>query len=185
MTKIRFSLLEKKSVFALLAFFLVQIVIIFAFFVVAKVEVIDIENTKKIDVVVEDIYTGSTRRNAQFVVVADSENYYFGTHSTKEEYSVNELCRAISVGDSLLLTYYESDSLLFGSRNIVVDARNETEVYRSFEAYNLGRGVVSIPAVLLFALVELLFAAIVFLHSWLNYTTIKKTIKTIKGRFCD
>ena len=175
MKKSKLSLVETKSIRVMLLLVIIQflIAILFVLFVRGSRQ-INMNDTKQIDITVDDIYIIRVAREDQLVVVADSTEYLFEGRSTFEDHSVHELYDSISKGDNLSLIYYESDRILFKNANVVVDARTETEIYRDFEEYNRGRQGVPIFVVILFSIIELFFIGIVFVYVWLHYKTIKK-----------
>lgn len=184
MKKIKLSLTEKKLLRTLLAFVLVQILIVIAFVrLFGGSQPVALHDTKQIDIIVEDIFAANVLREDRLVISADSEKYVLSNHSRREKYSVNELYKSISEGDSLTLTCYE-DYNIFGRVNIVVGARNETEIYRSIEEYNRSKEGVPAFVAVMFSVIELIFIGIVIVCVWLNRNIIKslcrKTKKLIK-----
>lgn len=191
MKKIKLSLTEKKLLRTLLAFVLVQILIVIAFVrLFGGSQPVALHDTKQIDIIVEDIFAANVlKKNVLkkdlLVISADSEKYVLSNHSRREKYSVNELYKNISEGDSLTLICYE-DYNIFGRVNIVVGARNETEIYRSIEEYNRSKEGVPAFVAVMFFVIELIFIGIVIVCVWLNQNTIKslcrKTKKLIKNK---
>ena len=141
---------------------------------------ISVNDTIQIDIAVDDTYYFRVPREDWLFVVSDSTRYLFKGRSTPEEYSVDELYESIVKGSKLSLMYYETHTVL-GNVNLVVDAQNETETYRSLEEFN--RGKQGIPAFLtiMFSIIELIFAGIVLVYVRLNYTTIKGVFKKSKN----
>ena len=152
---------------------LIQIVIIFTFVhMLIGSQQTNVSYTKQIDIIVDDIYYFRVPRENWLFVVSDSTRYLFMSRSTFEEYSVNELYESISKGNKLSLKYYEIYNIL-GKVNLVVDARSETETYRSIEEYNHGKQGLPVFVTIVFSIIELIFVIIVFIYVWLNYNTIK------------
>ena len=145
---------------------------------------IDVKDTKQIDITVEDTYCvrsyGRHSRESWFVVVADSEKYWFEYHGSFDKYSVDQLYKSISKGDGLRLTYYETSYIVYGKVNVVVDARAEAEIYRSFESYNRARQGIPTLGVIIFSIIELVFVGIVFVNIWLNKSIFKEISRKIK-----
>lgn len=186
MKKNKFSLVEIKLLRTVIIFFLMQLLLIFAFtHVLAGSKQININDTKQISITVDDIYCFRVPRENWLFVVSDSTKYLFMGRSTFDEYSVNELYNSISKGDHLSLICYESDSIVLGKVNIIVDARTETEIYRAFEEYNRGKQGVPAFVVSVFSIIELVFVGIIFIYVWLNHNIIRGVYrkKTIRGRF--
>ncbi len=174
MKRCKLSLTEKDLLKELLVFVLVQITIAFVFAVfLNNSHQIDINDTKQIDITVDDLYSTKVMREEWLYVVADSTEYLFTARPTLEEYSVSELHNTISRGDRLSLTYCETDHLVYGKLKIVVDARDDAEIYRTFDAYREGQQGVSVFAVILFSTIELIFIGVVLVYAWLNQNIIK------------
>lgn len=170
MKKSKISLVETKSIRVMLLFVIIQFLIVILFVLLVRgSRQIDMNDTKQIDITVDDIYIIRVAGEDQLVVVADSTEYLFEGRATFEDHSVHALYNSISKGDSLSLIYYESDRILFKNANVVVDARTETEIYRDFEEYNRGMQGVPIFVVILFSIIELFFIGIVFVYVWFNY----------------
>lgn len=179
--KIKFSIVEKKAIRTMLLLTLIQFLIIFYFVVfIMGSQPIDINNTKKIDITVDDMYITREFKGYVLYVIADSKYYLFPSRATFEDYSVHELYNSISKGDRLSLICYESSDMILGEINIVVDARTESVTYRSFDEYT--RSVRGVPAltIILFIAIEIVFVGIIFVYVWLNYNTIKGVYRKTK-----
>ena len=135
--KHKLSVVEKHLVRRMIRLFIIQVLIILVF--VQSFDwfrSVDIRETKQADITVEEILPISLRRGRRgVVIVADSTEYFFSRTNTSSEYSNRELLETLSVGDHLSLHYREG-YVLFGTGNLIVDARGETEIYRSLEEYN-------------------------------------------------
>lgn len=181
MKKVKFSIVEKRKIRSILILGLVQILIIFAFIRMFNIgQPISTRDTKQIDIIVEDVYPISTRREQWLVIIADSEKYLFESHSTFDTYSLEELNKSISKGDKLSLRYYE-EYLVFRKTNLVVDARTETETYRTLEEYNSGKQGVPVFVIVVFSIIEIIFVGIIFVYVWLNYSIFKGVYRKIKN----
>lgn len=186
MKKRKLSLVEKKGVKAFLLLFLIQFVIILSFLCLARgSQQIDTNDIKQIDITVDNIYIIRVPKEDWLFVIADSTYYLFTSRPTFEDYSVHELYNSISKGDSLSLAYYELDSILFKGVNTVVDARTETEVYRTFKEYNRGKQGVYIFIVILYSMIEIVFIGIAIIYTWINSNIIKSVFRKHKGLFRD
>ena len=182
MKKNKLSLVEKKSIKAILLLVLIQFLIIFSLVLLVRgSQQIDINDTKQIDITVDDIYIIRVPKEDWLFVVADSTYYLFTSQATFEDYSVHELYNSIFKGDRLSLVYYELDSILFKRVNTVVDARTETDVYRTFEEYNRGKQGVHIFVVILYSIIELVFIGIVLVYVWINSGIIKSIYRKTKN----
>jgi len=178
MKKCKLSLAEKKCIRKILLLLLIQLLIIFSFvFLMSGSQQIDISDTKQIDITVEDLYITRKAKENQLTVVANSTQYLFTGRATAKDRSVDELYSTISKSDTLSLIYYES-----GKTNVVVDARTETEVYRSFEEYNRGKDGLPGFVVVLYSIIELLFIGILLVYGWIHLKTMKCIYKKFKSR---
>ena len=140
---------------------------------------ISTQDMKQTDIIVEDIYLISRPKELWLVIIADSEKYLFESHSIFDTHSLEELNKAISKGDKLSLRYYEG-YVCFRKTNLVVDARTETENYRTLEEYNRGKQGVPVFVVILFSIIEIVFVGIIFVYVWMNYNIFKGVYRKIK-----
>lgn len=190
MKKRKLSFTENKTVRAIFLFILIQTLIVFSFILLVKSsQQIDINDTRQVDITIDDIYIIRVPKEDWLFVVADSTYYLFTSRASLEEYSVHELYNSISKGDHLSLIYYELDSILFKKVNTIIDARTETEIYRTIEEYNRGKQGVPIFIVILYSIIELMFVGGLLIYAWINldiiksiYRKTKKDRKTIRGR---
>ncbi len=182
MKKTRFSVKEKKALRNIIVVTLIQILIITVFVRTLNISrPIDVHNTKQSKIIVEDTYCiKGPKENWWLIVVADSRKYLFGNHSIFDAYSVKELDKVIFPGDTLSLKYYEQYNIL-GRVCIVVDAKTETEVYRTLDDYNRGKHGLDIFVSILFFVIESAYVGVVVIYVWLNYTTIKGVYKKSKN----
>ncbi|MBQ8880514.1 MAG: hypothetical protein IJY69_06725 [Clostridia bacterium] len=183
MKKIKVSLVEKTKIFRMVTIFaLVQLIIgiIFVNMLIGS-QKINENDTKQIDITVDDMYKFRVpmAKTYWLVIVSDSSQYLFHSRSTLKEYSVSELNEAISIGSKLSLMYKEEDGI-FGKTNLVVDARDETEIYRTIEEYNRGRQGVSFFVIVIFSIIEVIFVGIIAIYVWINYNVFKGFYKKIK-----
>lgn len=180
MKKIKFSLAEKRLFRILIVLAFIQLVIIFTFvYMLSESQLVDINETKQINITVDDIYYYRKATENQLIIAADSEDYLFTGRSTSKECSVHDIYESISIGDRLSLTYYETYDM--GERvNVVVAANDETDTYRTLEEYNRGREKVPIFVIVLYAIIELVFVGVIFIYVWTDFPTIKGIYRKIK-----
>lgn len=183
MKKIKYSVVEKKLIRNVFISVLIQVLIIAMFFMAFNTNhPIDITDTEKTEITVDDIYYRITRgRHSTYwlIISENSTEFIFLSLEPSAEYSVNELYESISVGDRLSLRYYETFNIL-GKINLIVDARTETETYRTLEEYNKSKQGVDIAVIVIFSVFELLFCAIVFISFALDKNTIKSIYRKVK-----
>ncbi|MBQ8576070.1 MAG: hypothetical protein IJ447_08505 [Clostridia bacterium] len=112
------------------------------------------EETQQATIIVEKKKYSS--RPDWFIVYSDSQKYYFNNFGVFGNYANSELNDSISVGEKLTLTYFE-DYHLFANRNWVVDARSETEVFRTLDEYNEMHSGGDIAVIIIFCIFEIIF----------------------------
>ncbi len=185
--KIKFSIQEKHIIKSLIAYLLVQLVII-SFFAYAFIDSlpVDSDEIKQVDIVVEDTFYFRFLNSYWLIVYSDSSDFLFSSGFTRsKEYSVSEINKSISKGDNLSLMYYK-DMTVIGKMNIVVDAKSCSSVYRSIEAHNGREKTAPLFSIVMFPIVELIFGSYFFIMIRIQTKEIKKIWhKTIRGRFYD
>jgi hypothetical protein len=179
MSKIKICLAEKKLLRRAIALALIQVVIVL-FFADILIRQIDENEIKHSDIVVDDVYKYRSFRTETLMVVADSKHYLFSSRPTLKEASVNDIYESISIGDQLSLTYYEAQNMVFGKFNVVVDARSETEIYRTLEEYNRSIEGALVGVVILCLIIEMIFCVLVLGYIWINFGMFKSIYRKIK-----
>lgn len=180
--KKKFSLVEKKLLRTVIALVLIQLLFVFtSIYALICSKPISENDTKQIEIIVDDMYFVRVPRENWLVVVSDSTKYLFKSRLTFYECSVDELYESISEGNKLSLKYYEEYNIL-GKSNLVVDARTETEIYRTIEEYNQNKQGVPVLVIIIFSIIELVFIGIICLYVWLNHNTIKGIYRKVKKR---
>ena len=183
MGKVKLSLAEKRLICTLIIFVFVQLLIILCFvYILNKSKPIALSDTKQIDITVEDAHYFKVLSEFRLTVYSDSTKYLFASRGTFSEYSVGKLYETIAIGDRLALIYYETDSIL-GKINLVVDARTETEIYRSFEEYNRGKEGLAVVVTVMFSIIELAFCGVVILYIWLEIHLVRGVYRKTKKYF--
>lgn len=184
MKKIKYSVVEKKLIRNVFISVLIQVCIIVMFFMAFNTShPIDITDTKQAEITVDDIHYRVTQarysKTYWLIISENSTEYIFSSLKPSAEYSVNELYKSISVGDRLSLRYYETFNIL-GKINLVVEARTETETYRTLEEYNNAKQGVDIFVIILFFVIEVIFCAIAVLFFAFSKNTRKSICRKIK-----
>lgn len=180
MGKFKLSTSEKKLIRTVLVYVLIQSLIVLAFMSMFRAShPVNIQDTKQIDITVEDTYYISIPKHSQLVVVATSGKYSFVNYSRFDEYSANEIYESISKGDKLSLTYYEGYSIV-GKINRVVAAQTENETYRSLQGYIRGHQGLPAIIVLIFSIIEFVFIGLVLISTLLDKNIAKGLIKKLK-----
>ncbi|MBQ2759816.1 MAG: hypothetical protein IJE93_08625 [Clostridia bacterium] len=180
MKKFKLSVVEKRFIRCIFVFVLIQMFIVLLFLQLFRNgQAVKIEETKQADIIVEDIYIQIAPGENLLFIIADSGRYNFAIHSMFEKYSFRELEEIISEGDKLTVRYYEGYTI-FGKTKSIVDMRSETEIYRSFEDYTRAFRGVPTFIVILFSVIELIFAGIVILYFWLEQNISKGLYRKIK-----
>ena len=141
---------------------------------------VNIEDTKQETIIVEDTKYDRFLRERRFIVYSNHSKYRFSSIAVTSTYHTNsELNEDIVPGDRLSIIYTERYSL-FGKVKWVIDARDETQVYRSMETYNKDKQGIVVVVIILFAFIELVFSACVFIYGvlekpkWFPWKRIKK-----------
>lgn len=142
----------------------IQMLLAFAFIVMLnQSKPIKEDETKTIVVKVEETkYERRLVSEYKFAIIADSYEYRFDERGAFSECSNRELNESIKINDVLTIKYYEN---IWGEK-MVVDARTENNVYRSFEHYNSQRAFVFV--IVLFVIFEIIFVASITLYVVIN-----------------
>lgn len=182
MKKRKYSKEEKKIIRNLILFLFVQVLCMqLCFYCWNACQPIDINDTKQVDIIVDKAYETISGRRQVMYVVADSEYYMFTAPGFFEEYTVGELNDRISEGDHLSLIYYEGYSF-FQKVNHVIDARSETEVFRSLENYYRGKQGIPAFGVIICVIIESLFLTLFVMYVTSHSVAIKIIYKKIRKR---
>ena len=140
---------------------LIQIVILlFLTALLYKSKPIDINDceTKQITVDAKDSVYNSDRI---YRVYSNGIRYDFPTHSIRNKYDPKELYETIQEGDKLDITYTKG-YVSWKKINLVVAVKDETTTYLDFDSYNSQLKTAFIAVIVLFAVVELIFCAILY-----------------------
>ncbi|MBO5906559.1 MAG: hypothetical protein J6Q85_00200 [Clostridia bacterium] len=182
MKRTSYSLVEKKLFRAVILLALIQLVIIFIFvYILIDSKQINVNDTKQIEITVDDVCCFRVARENWLFVSSGTTKYLFKGRPTLEEHSVSELYESISEGDKLFLMYRETYEII-GKVNLVVDARSETEAYRTIEEYNRGKQGVLFFVSIGFSIIEIVFVGIVLVYVWVSYSTFKGVCIKIKSK---
>ncbi|MBP3923085.1 MAG: hypothetical protein J6D27_08970 [Ruminiclostridium sp.] len=164
---------KKQFVRGLIIFIVVQVLItVFFFFLLIECSPVDLKDMKQLDIVVESIDYKRVISEYRMDIYSDSVRYSFNSRSTISECSVSELYDKIKVGDRLSVIFYEKNSI-FDKQNLIIDARVETEIYRSVEEYNNGKSTLKTVIIFVLCIVEILFLSILALFIYINRNVIK------------
>ena len=182
MKKIKYSVVEKKLIRNIFIAALIQVLIIVSFVRLFNAsQPVDISDTKQVEIIVEEVYYRTRTRLEDWLIVSDnSTKYILANPGIFPEYTVSELYELISVGDRLFLRYYETFNIFGKTNYFVVDARTETETYRTLEEYNNSKQGVDIAVIVIFSVFELLFCAGTFIYFALDKNTIKSIYRKVK-----
>lgn len=181
MKKIKLSLVEKKLIRTLIILLVIQNLIVFLFIALYRSsKIIDFQTLKQTDITVEDTLYLPYRKNPQLYIYSNSQNYVFYSLGGYQEYNVHSLQESISKGDKLSVIYYETDSIIWGENNVIVDARTEDKIYRSLDKYYEAHKNSDIIVIIIFLVIELIFCGVVLFSIWCEYNTIKSLIRKIK-----
>lgn len=177
MKKIKLSSAEKR----LMRFYILCIIgklLIIQLFLTALIGLrpIKLEDTKQIDIVVEDIYIDRFR-SQRMVLFSDSEAYIINNRSSKDEYSISQLEELIFIGSELSLNYCEERYIWGEKYNLIVNAQTEEEVYRSINSFNENSKNGSQTLLIILIISDLFFCFGIILHTIDNKNIIKQLFK--------
>lgn len=164
---------KKRFIRATIMFIVIQILIILLFsFLLIESRPIDSKDMKRLDLVVESIDYKKVISEYRMDIYSDSVRYSFNSRSVLSECSVSELYDKIKVGDRLSVIFFEKSSL-FDKQNLIIDARTETEIYRSVDTYNNGKSSLVTVVIIILCIVEILFFGVLALFIYINRNAIK------------
>ena len=139
---------------------LIQIVILLFLIVgIYESKPIDINDceTKQITVDAKEYYYGYNEYKCR--IYSNGIRFWLPSHSISPGYNPREFYDTIQEGDKLDITYTK-----YGvrKRNLVVAVKDETTTYLDFDLYNSQKKPAFIAVIVLFAVVELIFCAILY-----------------------
>lgn len=164
--KKKYSKTRRKCLKKILIPVVIQVIIILLFCEMLDMSrTIDIKDTKQLTVTVDAIRFDIGLFEDKVCIKSNSEQYIFGTNCTSNEYAIHEIFESISQGDEITIIFHEVDSI-FGPQNWILDARTETEVFRTYEDYLKSKTNIIPVVCALFSFVELLFLSGVFFFTF-------------------
>ena len=86
------------------------------------------------------------------------QEYYFDGGATGK-YSYREFYQAVEVGDHLKIVYVNKTGI-WGNYSLIIDARNDKEVYMDMDTYLEGQQTSFVIFCVIFAVIEILFIGI-------------------------
>ena len=158
---------HRRSLKKILIPVVIQVIIILLFYKLINIsKAVEIEDTTQMTVTVDAIrYEYNARIESRVWIKSNSQQYFFGSPHTSNDYAAHEIFESLSEGDEITIIFYEENSIS-GPRNRIIDARTDTEVFCTYENYLKSMTNV-IPAVCaLFSFVELLFLSGVFFFTF-------------------
>lgn len=183
MKKGKFSVVEKHFIRRIFNFFLLQILMILVFLYCFDISRPVGENDiKQVVVTVEDTRFIDEVRHDKLFVYSGADRYAFYRSNSRDDLYVRQLYETINVGDQLHLSYTEILHIFFGKVNLIVDAKNETQTYRTIEAYNQSKHGLFYFVIIVGILVEITFIFVVFLEIRFEKKKIKGIVQKTKKR---
>lgn len=190
MKKIKLSVIEKQSLRSIFIIIIIHILIIQVLVTGYKNSFpVEIQDTKCVDITVSDVIKVFGRHRTLAINVytyldgSDYTKFVFPRSVSPDEYSCDELYDVLFPGESLSLRYVERRSIT-GWKNIVVEARTETDIYRTLDGYNNKDGKEPrIIMIVLFSIIEVFFLIGSVLYLCFEFKTIKELIRKIKKYF--
>ena len=159
-----------------------QVLIIFFFCLLWKASTPSTHVLKNAVIDVDDVKYVSWTKGSFVIVHSDDEEYVFYNLGYHSKYPNSKLAQAIEVGDELNITYFTQERL-FGSRNVILDAYSQTNVFRTIDEYTQSKEGNGIWVIVLFVLIESIYlpAAIIYLKCCNLFKTKKKHRRRDKG----
>lgn len=137
----------------------------------------NLNKAKEISIHVDHVNYTYERREYRLSLYSDSIEYKFSTYDC--EYTIQELSRLIKKGDLLTIKYIENFNIFYGDYYEIIDARNESTVYLSLEAYSSKQNTSLLICILL---VSILLSILVVMDALIVWSHIydKKRMQRIK-----
>ncbi len=173
MKPLKLSQAEKRLIRTALIFLFVQVMLIIAF--VYAIRPIHAMDLKEAQITVDDAYY-----HKYALVIHDGSNRYVFQNEHLQT-RTRKLSKMIDIGEKLSIKYYEKHRLFY-TKNIILDARSETEVYRCIDDMErLSRPV----TIVILSLFEMGFIGIVWLYVFLQKNVIKDFRSKLKRWRCS
>ena len=138
---------------------LIESIIILCFVIaIYQSEPIDINDCTNERIVVNDKqykYIPMSRKY-KCQVVSNGIKYDFPHMGISFEYSTRELFETISIGESLDITYTKRYGF-WGSYILIIDARNDSNVYLDAAFFNSNKEKALVSFIIIFSIIELIF----------------------------
>ncbi len=109
-------------------------------------------------------------------IYSGSNKYSFPNLGTLAEYSNSELHKQLSQGDIIEVIYYEKAHGLRGKSRWIVEAKSETQTYRSLSEYYNSKHGLPIFVIAAFSILEIIFLCILIFYILLHKNEIKKSL---------
>ena len=170
----------KNIVRKIAGFLVIQLIIILLFLFSYNIsKPFDADELTKIYINVDstDLYTVRMYHSV-FVINSNSNKYHFSSPGSNEPTNY-ELQDKISPGDALAVTYYK-----FGGNLWVVDARSDTEIYRSIDVQNNEQQDILKSTYIFFFMMEFVYLVVLIIYIRLSTSPIKyhRHNKTIRRK---
>ena len=137
---------------------IVQLLIILFFWLLWEGSTSSTHVLKNTVIVVDDVKYENWSKGTRLIVFSADEKYEFPNLGYHTEYPNSKLVQAIEVGDELYITYY-TQNRLFGSRNLILDAYTQTNVFRTIDEYTRSHEGLEIWVIIGFLLIESIYLA--------------------------
>lgn len=141
----------------LIKFILGQIVILLVFVLLfQESKPIDINSCTNTRIIVEDKEYTRVYQEYKCRIFSNGIRYDFYNTGSSGKYTSKELYEKIVIGEILDISYINRYGF-FGKYNLIVDAKDETNIYLDFNSYNLQKEKANISVIIMFSIIELVF----------------------------
>ena len=162
-----------KEINYLIGFIVVQIlIVIFCILSLDASKPLSYETIEQVEICVDDINYVRVLSEYQLNIFSDETKYTFAASGQLQPYSNSELYETIEIGDRIFIAYYKNRGVL-GTYNWVVDARTESEIFRSIEIEEKSKKGAFIGIIIIFAVIEIFYIIVLCVYIMLNYNLIK------------
>ena len=153
-----------------ICFALVQIILVLLFLHCFH-DLIPIQEDQTEQITIEVVNTGyweTPFRKHQFTIYTNTDSYVFSNPGILGDYSNFDLYESIQPGDVIYLCYVKSFDIFGNEKKQVVAAQTASQVYRTIEEENSLSRKAILPTIIMIALLEGLFLAVLMLFVVLN-----------------
>lgn len=123
---------------------------------------------------IQDIKNERKYNEYRVCIYSESGKYEFPNAGAFSKSSNSNILEHLKEGEQLSIKYTKK-VYLFGSYNLIIDARNDSDVYLSLNDYELRRKSGLVGVVIVFLIIECLFASLFAINAKLQRNNCKKS----------